>query len=81
MSGKHNGVHVILQQNHMPRGIYIHCMAHRLNLVICDVCSVVPYVDEFFSIVSKIHEYFTESGVTNRYFCDAQKLLELGKRI
>ena len=49
-------------------------MAHRINLVICDVCSVVPYIDEFFSIVSKIHEYFTASGVTNRYFYDAQKL-------
>lgn len=81
MSGDQNGVHAILQQNFIPRAIYIHCMAHRINLVICDVCSVVPYIDEFFSIVSKIHEYFTGSGVTNRYFCDAQKVLGLGKFI
>ena len=81
MSGQHNGVHVILQQNFMPKAIYIHCMAHRLNLVICHVCLIVPYIDEFFSIISKIHEYFTTSGVTNRYFCDAQKLLKLGIKI
>lgn len=81
MAGEQNGVHVILQKNFMPRAIYFHCMAHRLNLVICDVCCVVPYVDEFFSILSKIHQYFSASGVTNRYFREAQQLLELSKPI
>ena len=80
MAGQCNGVHVILRQNFMPRAMYIHCMVHRVNLVVCDVCSLVPYIDEFFSIVSKIHGYFTKSGITNRYFCDAQKSLELSKK-
>ncbi|CAF3369991.1 unnamed protein product [Rotaria sp. Silwood2] len=77
MSGQYSGVHAILQQNFMPKAIYIHCMAHRLNLVICHVCLVIPYIEEFFSILSNIHNYFISSGVTNRYFCDAQKLLKL----
>ena len=81
MAGEQNGVHVILPKNFMPGTIYFHSMVHRLNLVICDVCCVVPYVDEFFSLLSKIHQYFSASGVTNRYFHEAQKLLELGKPI
>ena len=37
----------------MPRAIYIHCMAHRVNLIICDVCLLVPYIDEFFLLFLK----------------------------
>jgi hypothetical protein len=78
MSGCHAGVQTILRERHMPKGVYIHCFVHRLNLVIVDVCKVVPYCKEFYSIISKINSYFTASGVTNAYFKDAQQLLELG---
>lgn len=78
MSGKHAGLQAILRENYMPRGIYIHCSTHRLNLVIVDTCKGVPYVDEFFSIMSKLHDYFSSSGVTNEYFRDAQQLLNIG---
>ena len=81
MAGEQNGEHAILQKSFTSRAIYIHCVAHRINLVICDVCSVVPYIGEFLSIVSKIHEYFTAYGVTNRFFCDAQNLLGLSRLI
>ncbi|CAF1658030.1 unnamed protein product [Rotaria magnacalcarata] len=77
MSGCHAGVQTILRDNFMPKGIYIHCFAHKLNLVIIDVCQVVTYCAEFYSIISKITTYFTASGVTNVYFKNAQQLLEL----
>ncbi|CAF4470709.1 unnamed protein product [Rotaria socialis] len=35
MPGCQAGVHVLLRK-HMPKGIYIHCSAHRLNLVVSD---------------------------------------------
>jgi len=40
MSGSHGGVQSKLRQNHPPasKAIYIHCMAHQLNLVIVDMC-------------------------------------------
>ena len=79
MSGKNAGVQTIMRQNYMPKGIYIHCFAHRLNLVIGDVCKIVSYIDEFMGILSKIHEYFTCSAVTNEYFRQAQRLLGLGE--
>ena len=77
MSGNHAGLHVLLRE-HMPRGVYIHCSAHRLNLVISDTCKVVKYLADYFAIVSHIHSFFTESGVTNVYFKQAQKQLGLG---
>jgi len=77
MSGYHAGVHVFLRK-FMPKGIYLHCSAHRLNLLICDTCQVVCYMLDYFSIVSNIHSFFTESGVTNTYFKQAQKELGLG---
>ncbi|CAF2855335.1 unnamed protein product [Rotaria sp. Silwood2] len=42
MSGCAAGVHVLLKK-YMPKGIYIHCAAHRLNLVINDTCKVVYF--------------------------------------
>ncbi|CAF2115223.1 unnamed protein product [Rotaria magnacalcarata] len=77
MSGCQAGVQTILRDNFMPKGIYIHCFAHKLNLVTIDVCQVVSYCAEFYSIISKINTYFTASGVTNAYFKNAQQLLEL----
>ncbi|CAF3192960.1 unnamed protein product, partial [Rotaria sp. Silwood2] len=51
MSGKCAGVQTILRQSHMPQGIYIHCHAHRLNLVIIDIHS-------YFISSSVTNEYY-----------------------
>jgi hypothetical protein len=79
MRGHVAGVQTIMRQMYMPKAVYVHCWTHRLHLVIVDVCRVVPFVDDFFSLVSKLYTYFTKSGVTNKYFRDAQEYLELGK--
>jgi len=79
MSGKHAGVQAILREDFITTAIYVHCFAHRLNLVICDVSKVVPYLSEFYSIVSKIHKYFHKSSVTNEWFKHFQQQLILGK--
>lgn len=78
MSGKCSGVQTVLRQSHMPRGIYIHCHAHRLNLVIVDVSKIIKYIHEFYQIIAKIHSYFISSSVTNEYYQLAQKKLALG---
>ncbi len=77
MSGCHARLHALLKE-YMPKGIYLHCSVHRLNLVINDTCKVVSYMSDYFSIVSKIHSFFTESGVTNAFFKQAQQQLGLG---
>ena len=77
MSGCHAGVHVLLRK-YMPKILYIHCFAHRLNLVIIDTCKVVCYTSDYFSILSNIHSFFIESGLTNMYCKIAQQELDLG---
>ncbi len=79
MSGKSAGLQTIMREEYMPKGVYIHCCTHRLNLVIVDVCKVVNYIGEFYSIMSSIYSFFTCSGVANEYFLDAQQKLKLGK--
>ncbi|CAF3808597.1 unnamed protein product, partial [Rotaria sp. Silwood1] len=76
MSDQQAGVHVLLKK-YMPKSIYIHCSAHRLNLVISDTCKVVFYIWDYFSIIGSIHSFFTDSGVANKYFKQAQKQLDL----
>jgi hypothetical protein len=61
----------ILRANYTITAIYVHCFAHRLNLVICDVSKIVSYLSEFYSLVSKIYTYFHSSSV--------QQQLILGK--
>ncbi|CAF3520458.1 unnamed protein product [Rotaria socialis] len=81
MSGRHAGVQAILRRNYMTRAIYIHCFAHKLNLVIRDVSKVVPYLPEFYSIVSKIYSYFHSSSVTSECFKSVQQKLMIGHNI
>lgn len=40
MSGKFNGVQAKIK-NKFPFAIYTHCMAHRMNLVVIDMCKII----------------------------------------
>lgn len=40
MAGKFNGVQAKIQ-NKYPYAVYTHCMAHRVNLVVVDMCKFV----------------------------------------
>lgn len=81
MSGKNGGVQALLRQQYIPHAIYVHCYAHKLNLVICDVTKDVPYLPEFYSIISKIYTYFHTSSVTSETFKLVQQQLNLGKNM
>lgn len=81
MSGKNAGLQTILREQFMPKAIYIHCHVHRLNLVIINVCISISYVSEFYAIIQKIYKYFTDSGVTNERFRDAQNQLKLSNTL
>ncbi|CAF1035837.1 unnamed protein product [Adineta ricciae] len=77
LSGIHSGVQALLRQQFIPRAIYVHCYAHKLNLVICDVTKAIPYLSEFYSIVNKIYTYFHKSSVTNETFKKVQQQLKI----
>lgn len=66
MSGHVSGVQARIRDTYTC-AVYIHCHAHRLNLVIVDVARQVQYADEFFDLIGvlyvflvrfKVHEVF-----------------------
>ena len=68
MSGACSGVQARISEI-APCAIYTHCCAHRLNLVLVDVCRSVSFAGEFlaqleslyvFMSASKAHELFLE---------------------
>lgn len=40
MSGKFNGVQQKIKSKY-PYAVYTHCMAHRINLIVLDMCKLV----------------------------------------
>ena len=68
MGGKHADIQAIFREQFMQGAIYVHCHVHRLNLVISNAFVSVSYVNEFYTVVAKIHNYFTASSVTNERF-------------
>jgi len=59
MSGKRNGVPAKLQTQH-PQAIYTHCMAHRVNLVVVDMCK---NIEVYFSTY-----HYCNCGITSNTF-------------
>ncbi len=72
MSGKMNGVQAKIRElvgNPCP---YIHCHAHRLNLVLSDVCKNVEYVSDMFGLLEAIYAFQSVSTIRHAVFLDAQ---------
>ena len=71
MSGKHSGVSTRITEK-ARFSYYIHCYAHRLNLVLVDVVKVVPEASQFFSLLERLYVFFSGSYVHRRWI-DIQK--------
>lgn len=61
MSGKNQGLQKKIKEIH-PQAIYIHCLAHKLNLVVMDSCANIPSVIRFFNTIEALHIHFTNPG-------------------
>lgn len=44
-----------------PRALYIHCVAHRLNLVVTDAMNGINSFTDFIDVVQEIFNYFSKS--------------------
>lgn len=73
MAGKVNGVQQRIRQDH-PSAIYIHCMAHKLNLVLIEACKVNQTATGFFAIMEALYKFFGQPG-THHAFLQMQKQL------
>ena len=76
MSGCYSGVSArVLEMN--PKAVYVHCCAHRLNLVLVDSCKSIAAASDFFSLLEALY-VFISSSIPHSLF--AKKQSELGQQ-
>ena len=59
MSGVHNGLNKLIQNDH-SNAIYLHCLAHKLNLVIVNSIKSNEDSIEFFNIIESLYVLFAQ---------------------
>uniref|UniRef100_H3AYP6 DUF4371 domain-containing protein n=1 Tax=Latimeria chalumnae TaxID=7897 RepID=H3AYP6_LATCH len=73
MSGHVSGVQQRMKTDH-PSAVYVHCMAHKLNLVLVDSCKVNRTAVGFFNVVEKLYNFFAVPN-NHQVFLDMQQAL------
>lgn len=73
MSGKFSGVQASFRNLTGSPCIYVHCHAHRVNLVLVDTCSSVTAAGDLFGLLEAIHNFVTVSSIRHEKFVDIQK--------
>ncbi|XP_056428266.1 zinc finger MYM-type protein 1-like [Hyla sarda] len=71
MSGRLNGVQARIKKE-VPCALYIHCMSHRLNLVIVDTVKNVQAANKFFVKLEKLY-VFCSTSVVHSVFTNVQQ--------
>ena len=72
MSGKANGVQKLLRDAVGNPCLFVHCYAHRLNLVLSVACSEEQCSKQFFEIVKKVIAFINGSCIRKGVFADIQ---------
>ena len=71
MSGRCTGVQARIREL-CPKAIYVHCFAHRLNLVIVDVVHDTARADDLFTLLRSLHN-FLSSPIVHELYVKAQR--------
>ena len=58
MSGCNAGVQAVIQAQ-FPQAVYVHCYAHRLNLVLVDVVKRLPVASNFFALMEAVYVFLS----------------------
>ena len=74
MAGKVNVVQQRMRHDH-PNAIYIHCMAHKLNLVLGEACKVNWAASGFFCVTESLYTFF---GQPETHHASLQMQKQLG---
>ncbi|XP_076372892.1 zinc finger MYM-type protein 1-like [Tachypleus tridentatus] len=74
MSGHISGIQVRFRRE-VSQAVYVHCYAHRFNLVLVDCVHNVQAAAEFFVTIQKLYKFFSTS-VVHEEFLKVQKELE-----
>ena len=73
MSGRRSGVQARFREIIGLGCIYIHCYAHRLNLVVVDTARGIKEVDNVFGLMQAVYSFFSASSLRHGRFTKAQK--------
>ena len=80
MSGRLSGVQKRVKE-HVDWAIYVHCYAHRLNLVVIDSCKAVKYAADFFAQLQRLYVFMSGSFVHPKWLILQQELYPHEKAI
>ena len=72
MSGRLHCVQQRMRESVCPLGIFIHCWAHRLNLVVVSVSELTTKIAKHFDHLRTLHKFFS-SSVPHDKFIEVQK--------
>ena len=74
MSGHLHGVQQRMRESICPKGVFIHCWAHRLNLVVISLSDLSSKTSSLFDHLRTLHKFFS-STVPHDKFLEMQKEL------
>ena len=74
MSGCTGGVQALMRQEVCPMALYVHCWAHRLNLVVVACCQDLDKAVSFFDNIQQLYTFFS-STVRHDFFEKTQEVL------
>ena len=74
MSGHLAGVQAIVQRTLGHECLYVHCYAHRLNLVLVNIARGSKEVNDFFGLLAAVYRFFSVSVLRHDSFVNAQRL-------
>ncbi|XP_077531307.1 zinc finger MYM-type protein 1-like [Haemaphysalis longicornis] len=67
MRGQHSGLQALIREEE-PRAIYVHCLAHVLNLVLNDVMQTVDRCRDILSVITELISFVTGSPKCLHWF-------------
>lgn len=67
MSGEYAGVGEILRSQHFPWILYIHCTAHRLNLIVNDLVKDSPLAVDVLATITRLYSFLNIGKVRPVY--------------
>lgn len=77
MSGRHQGIQAKIKEVH-EQAIFVHCLAHRVNLVVKHSCSNFPSISRYFNTLECLHEHYSQPG-NHAAFLEVAKNLGIKK--
>ena len=67
MSGRKRGLQSLMRAEVCPKAIYVHCYAHRLNLVVLSSVFSIPKALAFFDQLATLHKFFSATVPHDRF--------------